>query len=87
MADSESAPAVEKLPCPYSHLLLLLVAVAPAVITVPANFNIILTAAVTVWVGSLRSVKGTPPEESMTRTVRIMTLTASLTVLCTLLPT
>lgn len=36
-------------------------------ITVPANLNIVLTAAVTVWVGSWRSVKDTPPEESMTR--------------------
>lgn len=70
MSDSHAPPKSEQIPCPLSHLLLALVAVAPAVITVPANLNIVLTAAVTVWVGSKRSVKDTPPEESMTRTVR-----------------
>ena len=71
MSDSHAPDKLEPLPCPFSHLLLALLAVAPAVITVPANLNIVLTAAVTVWVGSKRSVKDTPPEESMTRTVRI----------------
>lgn len=70
MSDSQAPPKSEQIPCPLSHLLLALVAVAPAVITVPANLNIVLTAAITVWVGSKRSVKDTPPEESMTRTVR-----------------
>ena len=69
MSVSQASEKPEPLPCPFSHLLLALVAVAPAVITVPANLNIVLTAAVTVWVGSKRSVKDTPPEESMTRTV------------------
>ena len=69
MSDSQAPPESEQIPCPFSHLLLALVAVAPAVITVPANLNIVLTAAITVWVGSKRSVKDTPPEESMTRTV------------------
>ena len=71
MTDSQAPPKSDHLPCPFSHLLLALIAVAPAVITVPANLNIVLTAAVTVWVGSKRSVKDTPPEESMTRTVRL----------------
>ena len=70
MSDSRAPQKSEPLPCPLSHLVLALVAVAPAVITVPANLNIVLTAATTVWVGSKRSVKDTPPEESMTRTVR-----------------
>lgn len=70
MSDSPTPAKAEQLPCPLSHLLLALIAVAPAVITVPANLNIVLTAAIAVWVGSKRSVKDTPPEESMTRTVR-----------------
>ncbi|KAL3134989.1 hypothetical protein ABBQ32_007943 [Trebouxia sp. C0010 RCD-2024] len=68
MSDSPTPAKAEQLPCPLSHLLLALIAVAPAVITVPANLNIVLTAAIAVWVGSKRSVKDTPPEESMTRT-------------------
>ena len=72
MTNAQPAGSQEKIPCPFSHLLLAIVAVAPAVISVPANINIILTAAVTVWVGSWRSVKDTPPEESMTRTVRLL---------------
>ncbi|KAA6418748.1 MAG: minor histocompatibility antigen H13-like [Trebouxia sp. A1-2] len=68
MSSSQDAAKTDKLPCPWSHLCLALVAVAPSLITVPANLNIVLTAAVTVWVGSHRSVKDTPPEESMTRT-------------------
>ncbi|DBB18529.1 TPA: hypothetical protein ACH3X3_000169 [Trebouxia sp. C0006] len=68
MSSSQDAAKTDKLPCPLSHLCLALVAVAPSLITVPANLNIVLTAAMTVWVGSHRSVKDTPPEESMTRT-------------------
>ena len=71
MPSSEDAQKPDQLPCPISHLCLALVAIAPAVITDPANLNIVLTAAITVWVGSFRSVKDTPPEESMTRSVRI----------------
>ena len=77
MSSSQDAAKTDKLPCPLSHLCLALVAVAPSLITVPANLNIVLTAAVTVWVGSHRSVKDTPPEESMTRTVRTRPGTAS----------
>lgn len=70
MSDSQTPLKAEPLPCPFSHLFLALIALTPAVITVPPNLNIVLTAATAVWVGSKRSVKDTPPEESMTRTVR-----------------
>ena len=69
MPNTEELQNPDKLPCPVLHLSVAVIALAPTVITVPANLNIVLTAAVTVWVGSRRSVKDTPPEESMTRSV------------------
>lgn len=58
-----------KAPCLGWHLVLALTAVAPLFVPVPVNVNIVVTAALTVLVGSLRSVKPTPPEDSMTKKV------------------
>ena len=60
---------VPKAPCLGWHLVLALTAVAPLFVPVPVNVNIVVTAALTVLVGSLRSVKPTPPEDSMTKKV------------------
>ncbi len=57
------------LPSPGAHLLLLAVSLAPLVLPVHANALIILTASLTVWVGSCRSIKPEPPSESMTKQV------------------
>ncbi len=57
------------LPCPIPHALLVLLMVAPLVLPVPTNVNIVLTALLTLYVGCWRSVKATPPQEAMTRKV------------------
>ncbi|EFJ50774.1 hypothetical protein VOLCADRAFT_73714 [Volvox carteri f. nagariensis] len=54
-------------PALTAHLLLLGLSLAPLVINVPTNFNIIATAALAVYAGSWRSVKPAPPAESMTK--------------------
>jgi minor histocompatibility antigen H13 len=56
-------------PVPLAHIGLLLVALAPLVIDVPTDVNIILTASITVFCGAWRSVKPEPPAESMTKKV------------------
>ena len=61
----------EALPCPRAHALLALLAVAPLAIPVPANFNVVATAAAAVYVGCWRSVKAAGPTESMTKKVRV----------------
>ncbi len=50
-----------------AQLALFTITFLPLIVPVPANFNIVATASLCVLVGSLRSVKGTPPAESMTR--------------------
>lgn len=62
----------EALPAPRSHLLLLLLSLAPAFLPIPANANIVATASLAVFVGCWRSVKQEAPTESMTRKVRTM---------------
>lgn len=57
------------MPCPLGHAVLAGLAVAPIFLPVPVNFNIVATAAATVYVGSKRSVKDTPPQDSMTKRV------------------
>lgn len=57
------------LQAPLAHAALFALAVAPLIVAVPANFNIIATAALTVLVGAWRSVKPEPPLESMTKKV------------------
>ncbi|GLC40086.1 hypothetical protein PLESTF_000921800 [Pleodorina starrii] len=54
-------------PALTAHLLLLGLSLAPLVVNVPTNFNIIATAALAVFAGSWRSVKPAPPTESMTK--------------------
>ena len=54
-------------PAPLLHLALLAVAVAPLLFTVPPNVAIIATPSLTILVGALRSVKETPPTETMTQ--------------------
>lgn len=56
-----------RLPAPWAHAALGVLAVLPLVFDVPANVNIVLTAVLTVCVGSWRSVKPDPPSESMTK--------------------
>ena len=46
-------------------------AVLPAIVPIPVNVNIILTASLCVFVGCWRSVKATPPEDSLSRSVSI----------------
>ncbi|KAL6784921.1 PSL1 [Auxenochlorella protothecoides x Auxenochlorella symbiontica] len=65
MAGSEEGPL--KVPCPIGHAVLAGLAVAPIFLPVPVNFNIVATAAATVYVGSRRSVKDSPPQDSMTK--------------------
>ncbi len=52
-----------------AQLLLLIVTVLPLFVPVPTNANIVLTASLCVFVGSWRSVKSTPPAESMSKKV------------------
>mmetsp|Transcript_25985 Transcript_25985/g.56637 ORF Transcript_25985/g.56637 Transcript_25985/m.56637 type:complete len:387 (+) Transcript_25985:149-1309(+) len=58
--------ATEK-PALKAHLALMLLSVLSLVTNVPTNLNIVVTAALTVYAGSWRSVKPTPPAESMTK--------------------
>ena len=48
---------------------LAILALLPALIPVPVNINIVLTASLCVFVGCWRSVKATPPEDSLSRNV------------------
>lgn len=48
---------------------LAILAVLPSFVTIPVNFNIVMTASLCVFVGCWRSVKATPPEDSMSRNV------------------
>ena len=57
------------IPSPGAHVLLLAVSLAPLALPVHANALIILTASLTVWVGSCRSIKPEPPSESMSKKV------------------
>uniref|UniRef100_A0A7R9YSD9 Signal peptide peptidase n=1 Tax=Chlamydomonas euryale TaxID=1486919 RepID=A0A7R9YSD9_9CHLO len=53
-------------PAAKAHLLLAAVATAPLLVYIPVNFNIIVTAALTVYCGCWRSVKPAPSTEAMT---------------------
>jgi hypothetical protein len=57
------------LPAPVGHAALALLSLLPLVVHVPTNLNIVLTAVLTVWVGSWRSVKPEPPAEAMSKKV------------------
>lgn len=54
-------------PALTAHLVLLALSLAPLVVNVPTNLNIIATAALTVYAGCWRSIKPTPPAETMTK--------------------
>jgi hypothetical protein len=64
--DPQHAP----LQAPGAHAALAALAVAPLLLSVPVNANIVLTAVMCVYVGCWRSVKPEPPLESMTKKVR-----------------
>eukprot|EP00891_Asterochloris_glomerata_P007431 jgi/Astpho2/7431/e_gw1.00114.103.1_t len=66
-ASTNTAVKDPGVPCPWAHLLLAGFALLPLVAPVPVNLNIVVTASLAVYVGCLRSIKPTPPEESMTR--------------------
>uniref|UniRef100_A0A8R7PXI5 Uncharacterized protein n=1 Tax=Triticum urartu TaxID=4572 RepID=A0A8R7PXI5_TRIUA len=50
-----------------ANLALAGLSLAPLVINVNPNLNVILTACLTVYVGCYRSVKSTPPAETMSK--------------------
>ena len=54
-------------PANKAHLLLLTISVLPLFMHVNVNFNIVATAALAVYAGSWRSIKSTPPTETMTK--------------------
>ncbi|PRW61442.1 signal peptide peptidase-like [Chlorella sorokiniana] len=55
------------LQAPLAHAALAALAVAPLVLPVPTNANIVVMAVLTVFVGCWRSVKPEPPPEAMTK--------------------
>lgn len=55
-------------PALKAHALLLLLSVVPTVLYLPYSVSVVLHAALTVYVGSWRSVRADPPTESMTHT-------------------
>ncbi|PSC74237.1 Signal peptide peptidase 2 isoform A [Micractinium conductrix] len=68
--DTAAAPAAHQhapLQAPGAHAALALLFVAPLLVSMPTNANIVLTAALCVYVGCRRSDKPEPPQESMTK--------------------
>ena len=61
------------MPLPGAHLLLAAVMLLPLLTNkawvLPTDLNIVITAALCVYVGCWRSVKPTPPDQSMSRKV------------------
>lgn len=62
-------PVQGGVPAPRAHLLLAVITILPLLVSVPTNANIVITAIMAVYVGCQRSVKLSPPAESMTRRV------------------
>ena len=55
-------------PAPFTHALVVAVALLPLVVQVPVNVNIVLLPALTIYAGSWRSAKASgPPGETMTQ--------------------
>lgn len=54
---------------PWVHAALIVWSLLPLLVPVNTSINVIVTAAITVYIGCRRSVKPTPPEESMTQKV------------------
>ena len=67
-AGEEKAPALP-LAVPWAHALLVVWSLAPLAVAVNTNVNAIFTAVLTVFIGCQRSVKPTPPADSMSRQV------------------
>lgn len=65
-----SKDAKLKNPATPALAILAALAILPAFVSIPVNVNIILTASLCVFVGCWRSVKATPPEDSLSRSVR-----------------
>lgn len=55
-----------------AQLALFIITLLPLIVPVPTNVNIVVTASLCVLVGSVRSVKGTPPAESMTKKASLL---------------
>lgn len=53
---------------------LAVLAILPALLPVPVNVNIVLTASLCVFVGCWRSVKAEPPEDSLSKNVSPLNL-------------
>eukprot|EP01023_Acetabularia_acetabulum_P033732 TRINITY_DN31591_c0_g2_i1.p1 TRINITY_DN31591_c0_g2~~TRINITY_DN31591_c0_g2_i1.p1 ORF type:complete len:373 (-),score=55.71 TRINITY_DN31591_c0_g2_i1:357-1475(-) len=51
----------------YLHIALAVLSALPLIIRVQANYNVIMTACLTVYIGACRSVKPQPPEEGMAK--------------------
>lgn len=56
----------------FAQLALLIITFLPLIVPVPTNINIVVTASLCVLVGAVRSVKGTPPAESMTKKASLL---------------
>lgn len=70
MSGTPSSPAsmyASPQPAPKAHAAMVLLSLAPLLVHINTNFNIVATAAVAVYAGSWRSVKPTPPSETMTK--------------------
>ena len=83
--DTAAAPAAHQhapLQAPGAHAALALLFVAPLLVSMPTNANIVLTAALCVYVGCRRSDKPEPPQESMTKEVRAVAAAARGTLSC-----
>jgi len=55
-----------------AQLALFITTILPLIVYIPSNLNIVLTASLCVFVGSIRSVTGTPPAESMSKKARLL---------------
>lgn len=67
-AGEQEAPVLP-LAVPWAHALLVVWSLAPLAVAVNTNVNVIFTAVLTVFIGCRRSVKPTPPADSMSRQV------------------
>jgi hypothetical protein len=54
-------------PAPKAHIAMVVLGLIPLLVHLNTNFNIVATASLAVYAGSWRSVKPTPPTESMTK--------------------
>ena len=73
MSEHQKGAGSSGVPLPGAHLALAAITLLPLLThrawVLPTDVNIIVTAALCVYVGSWRSVKGAPPDQSMSRKV------------------